>query len=170
MKRKSPLTTVVETLEARQLLATFTATLQPLNNSGVSGTATAVTEGNTLTVTITAKGLEASQIHPAHIHGRFVAGNSGPAQDSVVPTTAADTDKDGFIEEAEATPSTGPAILPLSSPPANDADPNPASTLKYPTANADGTLTFTQVYDLSLASQFFDPDAKIDFNGQDVLP
>src|SRR5215217_5439439 len=98
MKRKSALTTVVESLEARQLLATFTATLQPLNNSGVSGTATAVIEGNTMTVTITAAGLEASQVHPAHIHGRFQTGNTGPARDSIVPTAAEDLDKDGFIE------------------------------------------------------------------------
>jgi hypothetical protein len=160
----------MELLEARQLLATFTANLVPLNNSGVSGTANITLEGNRLTVTINATGLEANQIHPQHIHGRFATGNSGTARDSVAPTATNDADRDGFIEAAEAATSTGPAILPLSSPPANDAAPDPAGSVKYPTVGADGKLTFTQEYDVSNATQFFDPENKLDFSGQDVQP
>src|SRR5687768_906530 len=173
-RRLRPNPLLVESLEIRRLLATFTATLEPLNNSGVSGTAEMTLEDNLLTVTVNARGLEANQIHPQHIQGRFdesTPGTPGGASDSVRPTTADDADADGFIESGEAVVSAGSIILPLSSPPGNDTAADPASTLTFPTANADGTITFTQQYDLSNAAQFFDPGGTAtDRTGADVLP
>ena len=115
MRRKSAtLAHVIETLESRRLLATFTAELVPLNNSGVSGTATFNLEGNSLTVTINARGLEASQVHAAQLRGRFESAPANTSRDSVVPTPANDTDSDGFIELNEAIASTNssrPAMI-----------------------------------------------------------
>ncbi|MBE0535920.1 MAG: superoxide dismutase family protein [Phycisphaerae bacterium] len=47
----------------------YTAELQALNNSGVSGTVSLKLEGDELKVDIDAKGLEPNQSHPIHIHG-----------------------------------------------------------------------------------------------------
>ena len=126
-----------EALETRRLLASYLATFEPLNNSGVSGTAELTLEGNQLTITISAQGLEPNQVHPMHIHGRFEDPNPGdpgpPApRDSAVPTLADDVDGDGFIEATESVASAGLIILPLSSPPGDRSAEDPRSTLTYP--------------------------------------
>ncbi|MEW5855866.1 MAG: PEP-CTERM sorting domain-containing protein [Cyanobacteriota bacterium] len=149
--------------------ATFKADLKPLNNSGVSGTALLelLEDKNLLKVTINATGLEPNMLHPQHIHGRFADSGSdfnGEAIDSVTPPPSADTDGDGFIEVGEGLPFYGPIILPLSSPPAESP-----SGQSFPTA-PNGTISFTQTYDLSKDSLFFDPIAGIDFTSEDLFP
>ncbi|WP_299306873.1 CHRD domain-containing protein [uncultured Croceicoccus sp.] len=121
-------------LDAENIFATeFTA----LNGSGVSGVGIAGydADSGTVTVTIMAEGLEANQLHPQHIHG-FMAGEDGSVMESMVPTLDSDADGDGFIELMEAAGDYGPVLLSLT------------ENGEFPTANADGSLSFTQTYTL----------------------
>ena len=92
----------------------YNTNLTPINGVG-SGFATFTldTTAKTLLVNITASGLD-DGMHLAHLHGRFTNGATGAPRDSVLPPPSADTDGDGFIELAEALPSYGFIILPLS--------------------------------------------------------
>ena len=81
---------------------TFAVDLDPLNESGVDGTATLVLNDaeQTLTVQISATGLEPGMVHPQHIHGRFAdtaegGPGSGEPLDSVRPNLLVDEDNDG---------------------------------------------------------------------------
>ncbi|MAY74292.1 MAG: hypothetical protein CMJ31_06120 [Phycisphaerae bacterium] len=123
------------------------ANITALNGSGVSGTAELFLDGDNLTVTVVATGLEADMAHPMHIHG-LVDDMDGSSGDSTTPTIGADTDGDGFVELAEGLPSYGPVILPLTSPPGSGLD-------GFPTAPG-GVINFSQVYDLSDDSVFGD--------------
>lgn len=133
---------------------TYTSNLTPLNGSGVSGQADLSLEDNLLTVRIQAEGLVPGQIHPQHIHGRF--DETGAPRDSVTPTPDLDADGDGFIEVAEGALAYGPILLPLTSPPGGALE-------NFPTAE-DGTLDFTQVYDLNDSSIF-----NADFMAEDLF-
>ncbi|WP_148863556.1 PEP-CTERM sorting domain-containing protein [Marinobacter fonticola] len=116
----------------------YTATLDSLNGSGVTGEANLSLDGSELTVQIQAEGLVPGQPHPQHIHGRF--GDDGEPMDSVNPTPAVDADGDGFIEVPEGANTYGAILLPLTSPPGG-------AVADFPTAD-DGTLDFMQVYNL----------------------
>jgi Ca2+-binding RTX toxin-like protein len=113
----------------------FFADLNELNNSEAEGGALLLLRGNRLTVVTAARGVEAGQIHPQHIHG-FVDGTN-----ATVPTLAQDDDRDGFIELAEGLDTYGPVLLNLTSPPGPDASgfPAPAGT----------SFLFSQTYDLN---------------------
>lgn len=102
----------------------FTAEVDPLNNSGVSGHATLILEGKKLTVKIHAEGLEADSPHPQHIHG--LEDN----KDATCPTRSADENDDGLIEIGEGLPFYGPVLLPL----------EPFSTA------ADGTIDYEHTF------------------------
>lgn len=120
---------------------TYQATFTPLNESGVSGSATLAVrpDVNELTVTIDAFGLVANQLHPQHIHGR--SNDAGAPIDSVNPTPAEDTDNDGFTEVLEAASSYGPIMVPLTSPP-------DGTVSDFPTASTTGELHFQETYNL----------------------
>ena len=107
----------------------YTATLNSLNNSGASGTATLSLEGNMLTVKIEAMGLEPNKLHPQHIHG-FEA----DTRNSTCPTMAADTNGDGYVDLVEGLPSYGPVLLNLA---------------PLPTAAANGNVMFEQTFEIS---------------------
>ncbi len=113
----------------------FFADLNELNNSEAEGGALLLLKDNRLTVVTAARGVEAGQIHPQHIHG-FVDGSN-----ATVPTLAQDDDRDGFIELAEGLDTYGPVLLNLTSPPGPDASgfPNPTGT----------SFLFSQTYDLT---------------------
>lgn len=133
----------------------YTADLQALNGSGVTGQANLSLQDNLLTVAIQAEGLVPGQVHPQHIHGRF--DEAGNPRDSVTPTPELDTDGDGFIEVAEGAAAYGPILLPLTSPPGGALE-------NFPTAEG-GTLAFSEVYDLSDSSVFADG-----FSQEDLFP
>lgn len=82
--------------------------LEPLNDSGVSGTAHLVLDGDELTVSIDATGLEAGKPHAQHIHGSVE--NTGNA---TCPPSSADADGDGIVSVGEGLPFYGPVLLPL---------------------------------------------------------
>jgi Ca2+-binding RTX toxin-like protein len=113
----------------------FFADLNELNNSEAEGGALLLLTGNRLTVITAARGVEAGQIHPQHIHG-FADGSN-----ATVPTLAQDDDRDGFIELAEGLDTYGPVLLNLTSPPGPDASgfPKPTGT----------SFLFSQTYDLT---------------------
>lgn len=116
--------------------AVFRADLEPLNNSGVSGTVflEVSDDRETLTVDFSATGFEPDQPHVGHIHGLF---ESGSPADSETPTLEQDTDGDGFIELAEGATVYGPIVLPIE------------------TVNtSDGSASYTITYDLSDDSIF----------------
>jgi hypothetical protein len=124
----------------------YRADLTTLNDSGVTGTANLTLDEalGQLTVRITASGLEADLPHPQHIHGRV--DDAGNALDSTTPTPERDTDDDGFVELAEGLPDYGPVLLPLTAPPGGAVE-------DFPTAS-DGTIDFTQTYDLGDSATF----------------
>lgn len=105
----------------------YTVEFGSLNGSDVSGTAQLHLEGSTLTVDITASGLEAEKLHPQHIHG--FSENKG---NSTCPPASADMDGDGFVSIPEGAPFYGGVLLTL----------NP-----LPTADADGNINFTMTYE-----------------------
>jgi Cu/Zn superoxide dismutase len=86
----------------------WTADLQPLNNSGVSGWANLTLDGDALTVTIHATGLEPDKTHAQHIHG--LAENPS---NRTCPTPDADANGDGIVDVGEGVPFYGPVRLGL---------------------------------------------------------
>ncbi|MGK7392064.1 MAG: hypothetical protein ACNS60_17055 [Candidatus Cyclobacteriaceae bacterium M2_1C_046] len=107
---------------------TYNVNFGALNDSGVSGTAIITIEGNVMTVSIDATGLEASQMHPQHIHGLDNA-----SENATCPPMEADTNQDGMISVEEGMPFYGGIILPLE---------------PFPTAAADGTLLYQESFTL----------------------
>ncbi len=80
--------------------AVYTADLAELNDSGVSGTATVVLDGTTMTVLSDVAGVAPALPHAQHLHGAADA-------EGVCPTAEADADGDGFVTVAEGAPSYG---------------------------------------------------------------
>lgn len=120
---------------------TFTGTLSPLNNSGVTGTFTIEQRGEgQIRVSIKATGLEViDQPHVAHIHG--LAGNA----EAMCPTAAQDDDNDNFIELEEGLDTYGPIIVPL-----GDVDPDNDGVVDYSmTFNLNKSSTFAEGMDKS---------------------
>lgn len=120
----------------------FVADLTPLNNSGVFAHFDLTLDGNMLTVSEHATGLEPNEPHPQHIHGQLGANApntmlASPADDAI----ANGGDGDGFIELAEGQRSYGPILLPLTSPPGG-------ALSDFPTA-PNGTIDFMQTYNLA---------------------
>jgi hypothetical protein len=115
----------------------FTADLTPLNNSGVFAHFSLLLNGNMLTVTEHATGLEPNMPHPQHIHGLLGA----DAPNTMLATPADDIDHDGYIELAEGQKSYGPILLSLTSPPGG-------ALADFPTAPG-GVINFSQTYNLA---------------------
>lgn len=133
-----------------------------LNSSGVSGTAilaTATEEDGTqyLNVAITAEGLTPGIGHIQHIHGRF--DEAGNPINSVSPTLANDTDRDGMVEVLEGVGQYGDVLLTL-----QDADG------EFTPSDAMGQLSFFQSYDLGDDSQFMSPVTGTQYEASDIMP
>ena len=85
---------------------TYTASLDALNSSGVSGTADVTVKNGRFMVTVDAEGTEASQVHAQHIHGFADKASS-------CPDMSADSDNNGRISVSEGAPSYGDIRVPL---------------------------------------------------------
>ena len=88
--------------------ATYRATLSPVNPTSARGEAKLTQSGRSLTVRITASGLEPGGAHLSHIHG---LSDGRRAVESSCPSRAQDTDGDGFVELAEGARTYGPIIV-----------------------------------------------------------
>lgn len=136
--------------------ASFTADLNPLNDSGVGGSVLLELSDDreTLTVTLDASGFEPNRDHVGHIHGLFA---DGEVADSQTPTLDQDSDGDGFVELREGAPIYGPVVLPI-------------ETINTP----DGSAAYTQTYDLSDSGIFADnvltSDEADKFGAADLFP
>ena len=106
--------------------------LKPLNKSHASGQAELRLsyDHRDLTVLIQAKGLEPGGPHISHIHG---LSNDGEPVNSTCPTTAQDSDGDGYVELAEGQPKYGPILIDFM-----NIDPD-----------TDGRVNFKKDFDLS---------------------
>ncbi len=145
----------VATGEIDQAVKVYTAEIGALNDSGVTGKATLLLDGQQLTVKVEAQGVEPGMIHAQHIHGAFDA--DGQPIDSTTPVPAQDTDGDGFIELAEGATSYGPVLISLT-------DPIGAGLPGFPTA-PNGEIDYQTVIDLG------DPSVVADgFVAGDLLP
>ncbi|MDQ3185151.1 MAG: PEP-CTERM sorting domain-containing protein [Pseudomonadota bacterium] len=142
----------------------FSAILNPLNNSGVNGLVNMTLDGNILKVNLLATGLEPNQEHVAHIHGRLDANNM--PIDSTIPTLAQDTDRDGFIELAEGEATYGPILLQLTNPPGNvdGSHGNGHTGSGFSTAPL-GQINYSETFDLSQQSNF-----GTTFTAEELLP
>lgn len=135
----------------------YTANLTTLNDSGVTGTADLTLNGDMLTVHIMASGLMPNLAHAQHIHGTF--DSSGNPTDATKPTLAQDANGDGYIELGEGQTTYGPILVPLFN-----------SAGVFPTTAADGTLDFTQTYDLTDSSVFQSPLVRPGTTESDLFP
>ncbi len=105
---------------------TFEAQLHSLNGSGASAHAWLTLDGNQLTIHMEEVGLEASKIHPQHVHGKLPGdATASPTLVSKCPAPPRDTDGDGLISFAEGLPDYGGVLV----------------NFGAPAANADGTFT-----------------------------
>ena len=126
----------------------YVTNLTTLNGSGVTGEVIIGydLDTDTITVAISASGLEPNQIHIQHIHG-FVDGTN-----STTPTAAQDVDGDGFIEVGEGAATYGPVLLNLAANHDNDAGgdnghSHAGGPTGFPTA-PDGEIWFVESYQL----------------------
>ena len=128
--------------------AFYTTTFTALNGSGVTGEAIVAydIQTRTVTVAISASGLEANQPHIQHIHG-FPDGTN-----ATTPTLAQDDDGDGYVELAEGLDTYGPILLNLSTNHDNgvgtDNGHDHGDFAGFPTA-PDGDIWFVEQYQLA---------------------
>lgn len=112
---------------------TFTASLNALNSSGVSGEATVTVQNGQVQVAVQAQGTAAEKVHAQHIHG--FADNA-----SSCPGMSADSDGNGRISVGEGAPAYGGILVPL------DGSLDEAEGLgdleTFPTADASGTYDY----------------------------
>ena len=115
---------------------TLTATLEELNGSGASGTATAIVRNQKIQhIEVHAKGLTPNAPHAQHIH----YGNQALME---CPTAEQDTNKDGRLTTVEGVPAYGPVVVSLTT----TGDTTPASLLavdRYPVA-AGGVYNYSR--------------------------
>lgn len=133
----------------------YTATLAPLNNSGVQGTATfRVDEDGLFVAGVGATGLAPGQTHPQHIHA---AGQC--------PTPAM-AGEDGLLTVPDGAPAYGLILLPL------DSDLTMQSVQDFPQGNV---ITYQETADYdeivaSLSGPDNDPDDMVTkLDGNDLL-
>lgn len=120
------------TATADNVQNTFEATLAPLNDSGVNGTASVEVTGNKLDVTFEATGLLMDAPHAAHIHFGEEASHECPPQSADMG--------DGQLSTSDGLPFYGPVVVSLT----NTGDTSPASTLAIDRFSdaPDGTISY----------------------------
>ncbi len=134
----SPVVSAQAQTPAQTSAVTYQANLIQLNKSNASGTATITLNGANVTVNIRATGLSPNLAHAQHIH---VGGQAACA------TTAADTDKDGFVSSKEAEPANGPIKISLTT--TGDVAVGSALAVdRFPKADARGNLSYNRTFAL----------------------
>ena len=116
----------------------FQADLDPLNNSGASGTANLALEGDQLTTDIASEGLAPGLPHAQHIHGLEQA-------ISECPTILNDQNGDNLVNTTEGEPSYGPILTSFTT----EGDTSPESGLavdRFPVADENGNLTYGRTF------------------------
>lgn len=133
----------------------FSVNFTQINGVGANGTAqlTLNDEATSLLVEVMATGLEAGGVHLGHIHGLFSEVTTGTPVDSTTPTLAQDTDGDGFIELAEGLVTYGPILIDF-----GNVDPD-----------LDGTVNYSQTFDLTDAATFAGSYDRFDLLGADLM-
>lgn len=144
---------------------TYTAFLEELNSSGISGQVhlkhhmNGNNDDHGLSVNLNARGTTPNQVHPVHIHG-----NAHP-EVAFCPTNEQDANGDGFVSVVEGAATYGPIKLNLTSPQtAFGTPPTPAlftpfagtpDINNFPLANSNGNIHLNQEYtfDSSVAAQ-----------------
>ena len=145
----------------------YSVYLLPLNNSGVSGTATVSLYDKTLTVKFDAMGLQPNMSHDAHIHGML------NGTDATCPTMAQDTNGDGYVSVFEGAPAYGPIKVSLSAP-ITAPGPNTVAALFAPFAGVDSNAFQSadgqgmDHYNQSITYDLSDPEAKAAYEG--IMP
>ena len=106
----------------------FIAELSSVNNTGVTGTATFVLDGNMLEVSVVASGLEPNRTHTQYIQGSAVSNKK-----SSCPSMTNDENGDNIVDFVEGLKSYGPIlqILPI-----------------YPIADANGNISYNRTFTL----------------------
>ena len=143
----------------------FQAQLDPLNDSGASGTANLALEGDQLSTDIASEGLSPNLPHAQHIHGLEQA-------ISECPSLAADLNGDGLVNTTEGQPSYGPILTSLTT----EGDTSPDSALavdRFPMANENGTLTYDRTFGVPMnvadrLGEFAIVQHGVDLNGNGV--
>jgi hypothetical protein len=107
--------------------STYVSDLQPLNGSGVTGSALLMLDEDRLRVLVLAEGEEPNREHAQHIHGL------GHGDQSTVPPVSADTDHDGVISLLEGFPFYGKVLLALDEP--------------FPIASSSGIVFYSHWFD-----------------------
>ena len=122
-------------------LRVYEVELHPLNNSGVTGTATfTYVVGGNLQAEVNARNLVPNMVHPQYIHG-FGFEDKHP-QDAVCPPESAAGD-DGLLVLEDGLPFYGPILVPL------DDNLVPLEAEDFPMANRNGQLNYAQRTGLS---------------------
>jgi len=140
----------------------YSVDLAALNSSGVTGSIVAAVstredDSSVLSLSIDAAGLTPNVQHAQHIHGLF--DDDRNAIDSTTPGLQNDSDRDGMVEVIEGVPSYGDILLPLLN---EDGI--------FPSADADGNLSFVTTYDLSDDSQFMSAVTGNSYTSEDLFP
>lgn len=113
-----------------------TADLQPVNDSGVVGTATlTATDAGKFTVVIRARGLLPGQPHAQHVHG------TTGGEHFICPSMENDTDGDGVLTNEEATGEYGTLFASLTT--SGDTSPDSGLALdRMPVADSSGRINY----------------------------
>lgn len=119
----------------------FGVVLQPVNDSGVQGTATIYQmPDGTLRTDLTATNLTKWQMHPQHIHG-----NPGGSA-AECPTSSLDENDDGIVDFQESLSATGQPVLPL-----NQA--------QFPVAGNEGSVVYHNGFNIEMTPSAGTPGA-----------
>jgi hypothetical protein len=149
-------TSAQEAVTNDQSNAVYVAHLSALNTTVTGRAATGevrfVIKGDSLTITVDARGLPKNITHWQHFHG-FTDGRQ-----SNCPTRAADANGDGIIDLIETEPMAGTTMVPFHSDPVSIDVPRDT----YPKATATGMLQYRKTVSLSALQDAFGKA----FNGQ----